>query len=232
MTDFETFDDDLAIALQRRVPQIETAGIGTASAHDAVLARAHGIRRRRAGIAGGATLAAVIAGGFLLLNGDADDTLAPATVPSTAIAPDTVAPTSTSQVETSTVPRPSTTVDSVATVITVPVPPVTATASTDAETETVPPMTAQATASSSSTSSTVATQAPASSTETHDSSGGSITVTWNGSALTLDAVNPTEGHTAEIEDNTPTRIRVRFHGPAESRIEVRIENGQVTERID
>jgi hypothetical protein len=50
--------------------------------------------------------------------------------------------------------------------------------------------------------------------------------------LTLDTVNPTDGHTAEIEDNTPTRIRVRFHGPAESRIEVRIENGQVTERID
>ena len=57
-------------------------------------------------------------------------------------------------------------------------------------------------------------------------------MTWNGSALTLDAVNPTDGHTAEIEDETATRIRVRFHGPAESRIEVRIENGQVTERID
>ena len=63
MTDFEPFDDDLAVALQRRVPQIEAAGIGTASAHDAVLARARGIRRRRAGIAGAATLAAVIAGG-------------------------------------------------------------------------------------------------------------------------------------------------------------------------
>lgn len=230
MTDFDTFDDDLAVALQRRVPQVDAAGIGTASAHDAVLARAHGIRRRRAGIAGGATLAAVIAGGFLLLNGNADDTLAPATVPSTATAPDAVAPTSTSEVATSTVPRPSTTVDSVATVITVPVPPVTAIASTGAET--VPPTTAQPSPTSPSTSSTVATQPPAPSTETYDSSGGSITVTWNGSALSLDAVNPADGHTAEIEDETATRVRVRFRGPAESRIEVRVENGQVTERID
>jgi hypothetical protein len=230
MSDFDTFDDDLAVALQRRVPQVEAAGIGTASAHDAVVARAHGIRRRRAGIAGAATLAAVIAGGVALLNGDANDTLAPATAPSTATAPDIVSPTSTSEVPTSTVPRPSTTGDSVATFITVPVPPVTAAASTGVET--VPPTTAPPSTSSSSTSSTVATQAPAPSTETHDSSGGSITVTWNGSALSLDAVNPADGHTAEIEDNTPTRIRVRFRGPAESRIEVRVENGEVTERID
>jgi hypothetical protein len=230
MTDFDNFDDDLAVALQRRVPQVEAASIGTASAHDAVLARAHGIRRRRAGIAGAATLAAVIAGGVVLLNGDADDTLAPATAPSTATAPDTAAPTSTSEAPTSTVPRPSTTGDSVATVVTVPVPPISATVSTGAET--VPPTTAQPSPTSPSTSSTVATQPPAPSTETYDSSGGSITVTWNGSALSLDAVNPTDGHTAEIEDETATRIRVRFRGPAESRIEVRVENGQVTERID
>ena len=57
MTDFGPFDDDLAVALQRRAPQIDAAGIGTASAHDAVLARARGIRRRRGGIAGAATLA-------------------------------------------------------------------------------------------------------------------------------------------------------------------------------
>ena len=231
MTDFDTFDDDLAVALQRRVPHVEAADIGTASAHDAVLARAHGIRLRRAGIAGAATLAAVIAGGVVLLNGDADDTLAPATAPSTATAPDIGAPTSTSEASTSTVPRPSTTGDSVATVITVPVPPVTAAASTSVET--VAPTTAQPSPSSPSTSSTVATQAPsAPSTTTYDSSGGSITVTWNGAALSLDAVNPADGHTAEIEDNTPTRIRVRFRGPAESRIEVRVENGEVTERID
>ena len=117
-----------------------------------------------------------------------------------------------------------------ATVITVPVPPVTAAASTGVET--VPPTTAQPSTSSSSTSSTVATQGPAPFTETYDSSGGSITVSWNGSALSLDAVNPAAGHTAEIEDNTATRIRVRFRGPAESRIEMRFENGQVTERID
>jgi hypothetical protein len=57
-------------------------------------------------------------------------------------------------------------------------------------------------------------------------------VSWDGSALSLDAVNPAAGHQAEIEDDTATRVRVRFRGPDESRIEIRFENGQITERID
>ena len=57
-------------------------------------------------------------------------------------------------------------------------------------------------------------------------------MTWDGTALSLGAVNAAADETVEVEDNTATRIRIRFHGPAESRIEIRFENGQVTERID
>jgi hypothetical protein len=57
-------------------------------------------------------------------------------------------------------------------------------------------------------------------------------VTWNGTALLLDAVNPAAGETSEIEDNAATRIRVRFRGSIDSRIEIRYENGEVTPRIE
>jgi hypothetical protein len=57
-------------------------------------------------------------------------------------------------------------------------------------------------------------------------------VTWNGTALSLDAVNPAAGETSEIEDNTATRVRVRFRGAIDSRIEIRYENGEVTRQID
>jgi hypothetical protein len=247
MTDFEPFDDDLANALQRRAPDVDMAGIAAASAHNAVLARARGIRRRRAGIAGGATLAAFIAAGVLLLTGNGDDTLAPATEPSTSTAPETsaLATTSTSVAPTSTPTPPSTAM-----------PPSTAVAPTETVTTAPPVVTVPETVpgtsvgvqppvsvveqssasssstSSSSTSSTVAIQGPAPSTKTYNSSGGSITVSWNGSALSLDSVNAAAGYTAEIEDNSSTRVRVRFVGPADSRIEIRFENGDVTERID
>jgi hypothetical protein len=245
MTDFEPFDDDLANALQRRAPDVDMAGTGAASAHNAVLARARGIRRRRAGIAGGATLAAFIAGGVLLLSGNADDTLAPATEPSTSTAPETSAPatSSTSVAPTSTATPPSTAMPAstarTETVTTAP-PVVTAPETVPGTSVGVQPpvsvgeqsSSSSSSTSSSSTSSTVATQGPAPFTRTYNSSGGSITVTWNGSALSLDSVNAAAGYTPETEDNSSTRVRVRFVGPADSRIEIRFENGDVTERID
>jgi hypothetical protein len=250
MTDFEPFDDDLATALQRRAPAIGTAELDTAGAHGAVLARARGIRRRRAGIAGGATLAVVIAGGILLLNGNADDTLAPATEPSTSIAPETSAVPSTSSAPMTSLGPDTSTRDTAAPAPTPPSSPVTTARETTVVTmpaATVaagqPPAsaggqsagsssssTSSSSSSSSSTSSTVAGPAPF--TKTYDSSGGSITVSWNGSSLSLDSVNPGAGYTGEIEDNAAARIRVRFRGPGDSRIEVRFENGQVTSRID
>jgi hypothetical protein len=245
MNDFEPFDDDLdddlAAALQRRVSHIDATGIETTNAHDAVLGRARGIRRRRAGIAGFAALAAVIAGGALLLNGNADDTLAPATEPSTGVAPETSPVPSTSTVPSTSVGPSATTIPATA-VTSIPETAMsTMPAPTDAQpppslaVQTAPPLSSPSstpTTTSSSTSSTVATQGPAPFTRTYASSGGSITVSWDGSALSLDAVNPAEGHTAETEDDSSTRVRVRFRGSTDSRIEVRFENGQVTERID
>lgn len=69
-------------------------------------------------------------------------------------------------------------------------------------------------------------------TRTYTSPGGSITVTWDGSALSLGAVTPAADHEAQIEDESGSRIRVRFNGPNESRIEIRVEDGRIRESID
>jgi hypothetical protein len=57
-------------------------------------------------------------------------------------------------------------------------------------------------------------------------------VRWDGSSLTLLSVDPAPGYASEIEDNAALRIRVRFRGATDSRVEVRIDNGQLSERID
>ena len=246
MTDFEPFDDELATALRNRAPTLGMSGLDTTAAHDAVLARAGGIRRRRAGIAGGATLAAIIVGGVLLLNGNADDRLAPATEPSTSLTSETSAWPSTSAVPSPT--GPTTPVrEALPNVPSTSPPPVTTVEETVQSTVSASTVTAQppasvgapslptdppAASSASSSSTTLAPQGPASFTKTYTSSGGSIRVTWSGSDLALVSVDPAAEHTAEIEDDSATRIRVRFRGPAESRIEIRYEDGQLTERID
>lgn len=241
MNDFEPFDDDLAVALRRRAPDIGTTALGTVHAHDAVLARARGVRRRRAGIAGLATLIALIGGGVLLLNGNTgDDTLAPATEPPTSLTPATsAAPTTSSVASTSTTlasPTTTTPTTSPSTIAatTVAPPPVTAGGQSNPTNPPASnPSSNSSTSSSSSSSTSLAPQGEAPFTDrTYTSAGGSITVSWNGTALSLNAVNPAAGHTSETEDDTATRIRVRFRGPADSRIEIRVENGRVTERSD
>lgn len=84
----------------------------------------------------------------------------------------------------------------------------------------------------SSSSSVPASATPAPFTKTYQSLGGSITVTWNGSALSLDAVSPSAGFQAEIDDQASDRVRVEFdNGDADWRIEVRFEDGSIRERI-
>ncbi len=70
-------------------------------------------------------------------------------------------------------------------------------------------------------------------TKSYESAGGSITVTWTGTAFVLDSVSASAGFSAEIEDQRWDRIRVRFHGQADTRIEVRIsdDNNQVRVKI-
>ena len=77
---------------------------------------------------------------------------------------------------------------------------------------------------------------PAAFTQSFSSAGGSITVTWNGSFLSLDAINPVAGFAAEIHDNDGTRVRVEFEpsgdGGDDARIEVRVEDGRFEVRVD
>lgn len=75
---------------------------------------------------------------------------------------------------------------------------------------------------------------PAPFTKTYVSGGGSITVTWTGTAFVLGSVDASAGYTAEIEDQRWDRIRVDFEGANDSRIEVRIsdDDNSVRVRID
>jgi len=75
---------------------------------------------------------------------------------------------------------------------------------------------------------------PAPFSQTYNSTGGSITVTWTGTAFVLDSVSAADGYTAQIEDQRWDRIRVDFEGDNDSRIEVRIsdDDNSVRVRID
>jgi hypothetical protein len=82
-------------------------------------------------------------------------------------------------------------------------------------------------------STTIASSLPAPFTTSYSSAGGSINVTWNGAAFTLDSVSPATGFHAEIEDQAWDRVRVDFEGDdVDARIEVRINDGQLRVRID
>ena len=70
-------------------------------------------------------------------------------------------------------------------------------------------------------------------TKTYTSAGGSITVSWTGTAFTLDSVDPADGSGVEIHDQQWDRVRVDFSGAAKSRIEVRLndDHGSIRVRI-
>ena len=73
---------------------------------------------------------------------------------------------------------------------------------------------------------------PAPFTETYSSAGGSITVTWSGTAFTLDSVNAANGFVAEINDQRWDRVRVDFEGnDGDTRIEVRISDDDNSLRV-
>ncbi len=76
---------------------------------------------------------------------------------------------------------------------------------------------------------------PAPFTRTYSSTGGSITISWSGSAFTLVSVAAADGFTAEVEDARWDRVRVDFEGnDDDARIEVRIsdDDGSLRVRID
>lgn len=254
--DRDLFDDDLAAALRARAGGAATV----TDAHEAVLHRASTIRRRRAAV-GGAGVAVLAVAGIAMLPrgtdevGTADtvatvvDTVAPSSTAPLPITPtsvdggstgttiDITVPTPTSDATTTTAAAETSTTAAPGTAGTTTAAPSTTASGAGSTTST----TAKATTSSSTSTSTTTTTpttttqvdaGPAPFTRTYSSTGGSITVSWNGSALSLDAVTPAAGYTAEVEDQSADRVRVRFEGDGDSRIEIRVEDGEVRERIE
>ena len=81
---------------------------------------------------------------------------------------------------------------------------------------------------------------PAEITTTYTSNGGSIIVTWSGTAFSIDSIDPAADYKAEIEDNSWDKVRVDFdfvggnsgEGHNDSRIEVRLHEGSIQFSID
>ncbi len=74
---------------------------------------------------------------------------------------------------------------------------------------------------------------PVPQTPTYSSAGGSITVNFDGgSTVSLASSSPAAGFTAEVHDNGPTRVEVRFsNGQTEWRIRVDVVNGALQPEI-
>ena len=70
-------------------------------------------------------------------------------------------------------------------------------------------------------------------TETYRSAGGSISVSWSGSAFSIDSISPAAGFVADIEDTSWDKVRVDFENDDDdARIEVRLHDRQIRVRID
>ncbi|MDP2291394.1 MAG: hypothetical protein Q8M22_09395 [Actinomycetota bacterium] len=104
----------------------------------------------------------------------------------------------------------------------------------DDDTSSTTPNTVDDDTSTSGPGSSVPTQSlPDPFTRTYSSAGGSITVSWSGSAFTLVSVTPADGFSAEIEDARWDRIRVDFEGgDDDTRIEVRISDDDGSLRVN
>ncbi len=251
----EDFDDD---ALRNAIGSRSGGPVHTTTARQAVIARAERTRTVRTGAIVGTTGLVVIAGLYLLPNmGDtqpqpADQPAAP-TIDTIAAPPTTTNPTTDTATTTPRATRPTTTTATTPPDASSPTVPETTAPSTPSTTPapqrnptpTTQPASAPATSPSTTTAPSVAptttlapttTAAPDPSdppfTQQYDSTGGSITVNWNGTALILVSTNPATGYVTEIEDQSAERIRVRFRSDSnDSRIEVRVRDGHVEHTI-
>jgi cytoskeletal protein RodZ len=225
MTD--DFDDD---ALRGAIGSRTGGSVDLGSARTAVIGRARRVRTVRTVAIGGTAVLLLVAGLLVIPNGQdrtgtpADQPDAPApTTPTT-----TEAPSATTSTTTISPPSTSSTPSSV---------PIAVPASTSPQPTTVPATVPPPSTTSPSTTPNVPTTSSAPIvadppfTQRYDSSGGSITVNWNGLALSLVSVDATTGYQSEIEDQSASRIRVRFRGDTDVRIEVRVRDGRVESTV-
>jgi hypothetical protein len=221
MTD--DFNDDI---LRSAIGSRSGGPVHTGTARQAVIARAERTRTMRSGAIVGTTGLVVVAGLLLLPNiGDTQpqqtDQPAAPTVDSIAAPPTTTNPPTDTASPTPSTTRPTET---------------TATTTPDTSSPAVPATTTPSTPSISTLAPTATTAALDPSdppfTQQYESTGGSITVTWNGTALILVSANPATGYVTEIEDQSADRLRVRFRSDSnDSRIEVRVRDGRVEHTI-
>ncbi len=69
-------------------------------------------------------------------------------------------------------------------------------------------------------------------TQSFSSVGGSIVVSVNGSSISLASSSPAAGFGAEVHDNGPSRVEVRFsNGGSEWRIRVELGSGGLTSEV-
>mgnify|MGYP001119357185 CR=1 FL=1 len=251
MTD--DFDDD---ALRDAIRARSGGPVDPGPGLQTVTARAARVRTRRNAVVGGAATAAVVAGLVLLpTSGGEQPATSDASLPPVSV--DVTAPSTRPSPTMAT-----TTADTTSDVVTIPPSPdsgvesgedttaPTTSASTVASPTTAAPSAPAATVPSSSAapvptdpppttppavitpSTTPDSEADAPFTREYSSIGGSITVRWDGSALSLISVTPNAGYDSEIEDQSASRIRVRFRGDDDdARIEVRADDGQVEASI-
>jgi hypothetical protein len=235
MNDFD--DRELGDALRRRAGATAD-GYGLEAVRSKVVARAGRIRRRRVAVAGGAAMTGLIAAAALVIGPGTDSvvtTPADQTVGSTPASIDRTLPTTSAPI--TAVPNPTTlpavvlpTVPPTATATppTAPAEPGTTVATPATDPPASPPATSPATTSPATTSPATTSPSDPPSTETYSSPGGSITVRWDGVALSLQQVVPGPGFTHEVEHELADRIRVRFErDDGDFRIEIRVEDGAV-----
>jgi hypothetical protein len=77
-----------------------------------------------------------------------------------------------------------------------------------------------------------APSSPADQETSYSSDGGSIVVTFAGGEVSLSSSSPAAGYTAEVHDNGPARVEVRFsNGQTEWRIRVDVVDGQLVPEV-
>jgi len=73
---------------------------------------------------------------------------------------------------------------------------------------------------------------PAPFSRTYESAGGSVSLTWTGTAFVLESTSAADGFVAEIHDQSWDRVRVDFEGEdGDHRIEVRISDDDNSLRV-